>query len=86
MAYSQSIDHVCMEPKGRVSRLSQLGASSASIADRARAKSRSFVATCQMRQRLADTEIVLLDDTWSHVVDGVAIASFPNLSAAVAAL
>ena len=86
MAYSQSIDHVCLEPKGRVSRLSQLGASSASAIDRARAKSRSFVATCQMRQKLADTDVVLLDESWSHVRDGVVIATFPDLHSAINAI
>jgi len=86
MAYSQSIDHVCLEPQGRPSRISMLGTSSASRADRARAKSRSFVATCQMRQKLADTDVVMIDDTWSHVRDGVVIAKFDSLHAAINAI
>ena len=73
-------------PTGRVRLSNSNGNHVPTKAARKAAAARSFVATCQLRERLADTSVVLLDDSWSHVRDGVAVASFPNLSAAVAAL
>ena len=73
-------------PTGRVRLSNSNGNHVPTREARKAAAARSFVATCQLRERLADTEIVLLDDSWSHVRDGIVVAKFPTLGAAVEAI
>ena len=85
MAYVQVIDHVLLEPKGRVGGLNRL--STADKIDRLRARNRSHAATCQLRAKLSTVQIIQGDDSsWLHVVGDAIVARFTNVSDAVAAL
>jgi len=85
MAYVQVIDHVLLEPKGRVGGCNRL--STADKRDRQRARTRSHVATSVMRAKLAAVRIVQGDDSsWLHVVGDKIVARFASVTDAVAAL
>lgn len=75
-------------PKGRahVNRRS-LADTTATRDMRDAARSRSFVATCKMREKLSRVLIRQGDDTsWQHVLDGIVTARFATVGEAVAAL
>jgi hypothetical protein len=72
-------------PTGRVN--VNRGVSNITPESRERARSRSFVATCQMRAKLAAVQIIQGDDSsWLHVVGDKIVARFASVTDAVAAL
>jgi len=85
MAYVQVIDHVLLEPQGRVSGCNRL--STADKRDRQRARTRSEIATSVMRAKLAAVQIIQGDDSsWLHVIGDRVVARFASVTDAVAAL
>lgn len=85
--FSPTIDHVCMNPKGRVSR--NKVTSRMTVEQKAsarRAATRSFVATTRHRAALTKVEIVQHDSSWCHVRDGEVVARFSTINEAVDAL
>lgn len=85
--FGHAVDHLCMSPQGRVSRNKGWPLSSADKRDRQRSRTVSYVSTSRMRAKLGSTQVVQQDDSsWGHVVDGVVVASFETVTAAVAAL
>ena len=72
-------------PTGRVN--ANRNVSNVSRDDRAKARNRSHVATCQLRAKLSAVQIIQDDDSsWLHVVGDAIVARFTNVSDAVAAL
>lgn len=85
MAYTQTIDPVLLDPKGRVGGCSRF--CTADKRDRQRARTRSEIATSKLRSKLAAVQIVQGDDSsWLHVVGDKVVARFATVSDAVAAL
>jgi hypothetical protein len=85
MAFSQTVDHTLLDPKGRVGGCTRF--STADKIDRQRAKSRSFVATTRLRAKLHNVKVVQGDDSsWLHVVGDKVVARFASVTDAVAAL
>ena len=75
-------------PTGRVRLSNSNGNHVPTRAARKAASERSIAATSIFRQHLVDTDVVqsLEDDSWTHVRDGVVIATFPDLHAAINAI
>jgi len=72
-------------PTGRVN--ANRGVTHITPESRQRARTRSFVATCQMRAKLAAVRIVQDESSgWLHVVGDKVVARFASVSDAVAAL
>lgn len=72
-------------PTGRVN--ANRNVSNITPESRERARTRSYVATCQMRSKLAAVQIIQGDDSsWLHVVGDKIVARFATVSDAVAAL
>lgn len=66
-----------------------LADASASREDRAKARTRSHVATSKLRAKLSSVQIIQDDDSsglWLHVMGGAIVASFASVADAVAAL
>lgn len=85
MAYVQVIDHVLLEPQGRVSGCNRL--STADKRDRQRARTRSEIATSKLRTKLRNIRILQGDDSsWLHVIEDKVVARFASVTDAVAAL
>ena len=75
-------------PKGNAqANRRSLADATASRDDRARARNRSHVATCQLRAKLSAVQIIQGDDSsWLHVVRDKIVARFASVTDAVAAL
>jgi len=85
MAYTQTIDHCLLDPKGRVGRAYRL--STANSNDREAARKRSIKATGFLRQKLSVVEVKqAVSGRWCHIVSGRVVASFDTVGEAVAAL
>jgi len=84
--YGKQIDHTLMGPQGAVSRNRGWKQTSATAKDKRRASTRSFAATSKLRHKLRNTSVAFVDDSWCHVVAGVVVSKFANVSAAIDAL
>lgn len=79
--------HFLAVPQNRVQRGNPNRIHSATRQDLKRAESRSFVATNRKRAKLQDVEVIELNGEWCHRKrGGGVIATFPDVSSAVAAL
>lgn len=81
-----NVDHVCLEPKGRVSRNASQRTSTADRKARLIANRRSFVATARLNAALVDTGVHQIGGVWCHVTGGKVVARFDSVGDAVAAL
>lgn len=84
--HGHAVDHILSPPRGRVSR-AKAREHGADRATQDRARRRSFVATNRKRAKLQDVEVIELNGEWCHRKrGGDVIATFPDVSSAVAAL
>jgi len=84
MAYTQVIDHVCLDPKGSVNMNAAQRLSTADKRDRRKARTRSHIATSRLKRSLQRHQIVQGDDSsWRVMRGGEVIGVFPTVSEAV---
>lgn len=83
--YHQATDHTLNEPMGKTRSRRLINPIAKQVT--ARARQRSFTATCALRVKLLDTRIEQVNGIWCHVRYNRVTASFgDDVGAAVAAL